>query len=209
MSQINQPFLVMKNLELSITANTPKGKAFVYSKGGYTAINCQSYLVFKYKGAFQEVYVKEDHPEVWFTHHHLYRLTKAFKYFARELEKDDDLPEGKSEIYYIDPDSGMLGVFAEQAKLRMVIQAANNLSIAIEYGVHYNEKTNSQNAGIIVYIQTKDFPVFMPIEYVSAIATFLNSMNLLQLTQNMIAIEICNKKSKTSANQSHVKEEDV
>lgn len=209
MSQLSQPFLVMKNLELSIVANTPKGKAFVYSKGDYTTINCQSYLVFKYKGAFQEVYVKEDHPEVWFTYHHLYSLTKAFRRFAKALERDDDRTDNNldSEIFYVNPESGMIEIFAELANKEITVQAANDNKIAMKYDVYINEKTNVQDVGITLYIQSIDFPVFMPIEYVTAIATFLNSMNLLQLTQNMIAIEICNRKPKKVLNQSHVKEE--
>lgn len=212
MTQITNIFLVMKKLEVSIVAKTPKGKYFVSRKGQYVNIACNSFLVFKYKSpGFTETYVPADNPEVWFTYHHLYELSRSFRYFFKkleyEIEQDDDNIDSKYvPVFVVDPESGMASVSAEYSSIERVVQGANDNAISMKFSVAFNENLNQQDVGIEVFIKSKNFRVFMTIEYVGAIATFLNNMNLLQLTQNMIAIEYANL-ARPAMNHRHVSEE--
>jgi hypothetical protein len=79
----------------------------------------------------------------------------------------------------------MIEVTVEYSKEISVIKSFNK-TLGIGFGVGVNEYTNTEETGVVLYIESKTNPVFVPGDKFLSLVFTLQTFNLLQASQLLV-----------------------
>ena len=173
---LNQNFFYTKFLSVKVLAESEKN--FIVDK--YGNMQCSAYLSFEKNTIYnKDTKTKEKPPSVLFSYHNMYELIKELIKVSVLLEKKEE------DIFYLNEENNMIEVTVEYSKEISVIKSFNK-TLGIGFGVGVNEYTNTEEIGVVLYIESKTNPVFIPGDKFLSLVFTLKTFNLLQSSQLLI-----------------------
>lgn len=197
MIQITQKFFVAKNFQAVIVAKT-KGY-FCTIRKSYVTIDSNSFLVLKYIKSVNNIIESN---ELWFSFQQLYHLLHSLKKFATLLEKKQD------DIFFLEENS--LGISIEYKSFTSEVKAIKD-SLQISFGIGENEYTNTEDIGVHLAIKDIHSKSFLDIDTFLSFVYYLQKLDLLVVSQNMITMYLIQKYSfkSNTVNFNEIQEETV
>jgi hypothetical protein len=213
MHSVSQPVFWLSNLTVKLVCKSETNfnahcSSSSKSSNRYFTQKYSRYFVFEYTEYEGKKRVRNE--EVYFSTFEMRRLKDGFEQLSETLLNEEVYEEVN------DPEYGYLcGVTDKfnssksakgENKPFMSIRGIEGKPLMFDFDVYEDESKNEIHKGVRIYIGSRNDSVFVTVDAFLALEMEVHQLNLLQASQNLVAMHLSERASKTSVLRKNIEE---